>query len=284
MTEAEPIPAPVEETALAPAINDGLSMWADKTVRSALWQSAQTLASSQLIPKHFQGKPEDCMVAMDFAQQLRVSPLTVLQNVYIVHGIPAFKSTFGITMANSRGPFKGNIGFRTTGEGASLAVTAHAVIEDTGECVEATVSMEMAKLEGWTGNKKYQTMPEQMLCYRSAMFLIRRYCPEVLLGFGMADEVEDVQAARSRGGREVPAQVDAIQELRDKVAVEVAEEAEVEPVIDAEPIADPTDALDAAAQDLQADAEPHPAEVVQETFVAQETKTDNDGFPVDAPF
>ena len=48
----------------------------------------------------------------------------------------------------------------------------------------------MAKKEGWTKNAKYQSIPEQMLRYRSAAFLIRLYCPEVMIGVPTAIEIE----------------------------------------------------------------------------------------------
>ena len=36
------------------------------------------------------------------------------------------------------------------------------------------------------------TMPEQMLKYRAAAFFARTECPEVLMGFQTAEEVQDV--------------------------------------------------------------------------------------------
>ena len=68
--------------------------------------------------------------------------------------------------------------------------TASATLADTGEVVETIVSMEMATAEGWTKNSKYKTMPDQMLIYRAATFLVRTYCPQVLLGLRTDVEVE----------------------------------------------------------------------------------------------
>lgn len=48
----------------------------------------------------------------------------------------------------------------------------------------------MAKAENWTKNQKYRSMPEQLLRYRSATFLIRLYCPEVMVGVPAQVEVE----------------------------------------------------------------------------------------------
>ena len=73
----------------------------------------------------------------------------------------------------------------------------------TGEVVKVSVSMETAKKEGWTRNTKYQTMPEQMLRYRSATWLIRLHCPEVLLGMQASDEISDVEPTVNVGGSPV---------------------------------------------------------------------------------
>jgi len=56
------------------------------------------------------------------------------------------------------------------------------------------VSLEMAKAEGWatkTGSK-WKTMPELMLRYRAAAFLIRTTAPEIGLGLYTTDELRDI--------------------------------------------------------------------------------------------
>ena len=84
-----------------------------------------------------------------------------------------------------------------------MVVTAKAKLKKTGEIVKVSVSMETAKKEGWTRNTKYQTMPQQMLRYRSATWLIRLHCPEVLLGMQASDEITDVEPTVNVGGSPV---------------------------------------------------------------------------------
>lgn len=141
------------------------------------WRIAKMFASSKLVPAHFQGKPEECMVALALADQLHVNPLLTMQNVFVVHGRPGFAAQFVIALANERGPFADPIQFEETGSGDKLAVRAFAKIKSTGTVVDFTVSMEMAKAEGWTKNPKYQSLGKLMLRYRAATFLVRLYCP-----------------------------------------------------------------------------------------------------------
>lgn len=160
------------------------------------YKMAKVFAASQLVPKHLQGKPDDCFIALVMAEQLRENPLMVMQNIVIVQGTAGWKAQFIIARANRVGPFKDPITFHTEGRGDTLAVTARATIASTGTVVERTVTMAMAKAAGWTSNKKYQEMPEQMLSYRAACFLVRLYCPEVMMGFQTEDEIVDVRSSR----------------------------------------------------------------------------------------
>jgi hypothetical protein len=55
------------------------------------------------------------------------------------------------------------------------------------------VTVGIAKKEGWfaKAGSKWQTIPEQMLRYRAATFLIRTIAPEIGLGLHTVDELED---------------------------------------------------------------------------------------------
>lgn len=156
------------------------------------YKMAQVFSRSQLVPKHMQGKPDDCFIALVMAEQLQENPLMVMQNIVIVSGTAGWRATFVIARANRLGPFRDPISFRTEGKGDALSVTAYATIKSTGTLVERTVTMAMAKAAGWAANKKYQEIPEQMLSYRAACFLVRLYCPEVLLGMQTVEELIDV--------------------------------------------------------------------------------------------
>lgn len=162
-----------------------------------MWKYAQALARADIIPKTFQNKPANCFVAMDMAQRLGVGVMEVMQNTYVVHGTPGFSAKYAIGMANKSGVFKGPICFEETGKGDNLSVTAFGIVRETGQRVDFTADMAMARAEKWTSNPKYKTMPGLMLRYRAATLLIRTTCPEVLLGMQTAEEVEDVHAART---------------------------------------------------------------------------------------
>ena len=163
---------------------------------------ATHFAQSQLIPKHFQGKPQDVFIALHMAHRMGADPIMVLQNLYVVHGTPGWSARFIIGQANMSKVFQGRIKFRYEGDEladvtkSTFKVTAYATMNDgSGDVVEASASMEMARAEGWTSNTKYKGMQRQMLSYRAATLLVRLYAPEVLMGVQVADEIEDTVAA-----------------------------------------------------------------------------------------
>lgn len=257
MTDLSP-----QSTALAPLQTGDastLGFLSNPAAFEHTWRVAKAFSLSQMVPPHFQGKPENCMVALMMAQQLEVNPLLALQNLTVISGRPGFNAQFAIALANRRGPFAGPITWNSKGQGDSLEVTAQAVIKSTGEAVAVMVSMEMAKAEGWTKNTKYRSIPEQMLRYRSATWLIRLYCPEVLLGFGTSDELEDssraaaprieqVKVSEEPAGRSLVSQLNAEvkgaskrkQAQAVKPDVEPVEDALVVPVAETAPLAQPS--------------------------------------------
>jgi len=167
--------------------------------------AATVFAKSQLVPKHLQGKVEDCLILMNMALRMQEDPLLVLQNCFVVSGTPGFKTQFLIARANASGQLKSKIRWNVEKlepawikvdgfEMPNLRVTASAV-DNFGELMESTVTTDMAIKEKWISNPKYRSMPEHMLRWRSAAFLIRLYMPEVMMGMQSIEEIEDVTAA-----------------------------------------------------------------------------------------
>ena len=168
-------------------------------------REAGVYAASALIPEHLRGKVADVMIAMEMARLLGEAPLIVMQAIHVVSGKAGFSAQYMIARANASGIFKGRIDWRLDKSDASnLKVTAFATLKDTGQEVSVEVDMRMADAEGWTKNPKYKSMPEVMLRYRSAAFLVRFYAPDVMLGYQSTEEIEDVGVARGPDLTAVP--------------------------------------------------------------------------------
>jgi hypothetical protein len=157
---------------------------------------ATALSKSTLIPKDYQNNLPNCLVALNMANRLNADPLMVMQNLYVVHGRPAWSSQFLIATANKSGKFS-PLRYRFTGTKGKddFGCVCSAVDRETGEVLEGTeITIGMAKAEGWhdKSGSKWKTMPEQMLRYRAAAFFVRCYAPELSLGLSTSDEVDDI--------------------------------------------------------------------------------------------
>ena len=138
----------------------------------------------------------DLLLALQTARGHGERLARVLHNLQIVAGRVGWSTPYVIARARRTGVFKGRIRWQVEGRGSdALAVTARATLADRGEDVAAQASLALARAEGWTRNPRYAAQPEQRLRHRSAMMMVRLYCPEVLAGLPTADELEDQAAA-----------------------------------------------------------------------------------------
>ena len=53
-----------------------------------LFNIGKMFSASTLVPQAYQGKPMDCTIAVDMANRMGVSPMMVMQNLYVVKGNP----------------------------------------------------------------------------------------------------------------------------------------------------------------------------------------------------
>ena len=159
-------------------------------------RQAKSLCESNLVPISYQGQKglPNCLVAIEMSKRMKLSPLTVMQNLNVIHGTPTWSAQFITSQILGCGRFT-NFDYLVKGEGDTLEVQCVAKrLEDQKLVKGTTVSMRMARLEGWTRNSKYQSMPELMLRNRAATFFGRQYIPDLLLGVQTSEEVVDIQA------------------------------------------------------------------------------------------
>ena len=160
-------------------------------------RQAKSLADSQLVPKQYQGQQglSNCLVALEMSKRMNLSPLTVMQNLNVIHGKPYWSAQFIASTIMSCGRFS-NFDYSVKGQGETLEVQCIATrLEDKKQVKGTAVSMRMARQEGWAArNSKYASMPELMLRNRAATFFGRQYIPDLLLGVQTSEEVVDIES------------------------------------------------------------------------------------------
>lgn len=189
MEQNQEVQKVTENTAVMPSYGDSASF-------EHMQRVAKALSASSLIPKDYQQNIPNTMIALEFAYRMGVSPLMVMQNLYVVHGKPAWSGKYIIGAINGCKKFKGSIAYEEQGEvkDPNYRIRAYSFDRITGSRLNGTwIDWAMVKGEGWldkTGSK-WKTMPEQMFKYRAGSMFGNTYAPELLMGLPSVDEVED---------------------------------------------------------------------------------------------
>lgn len=167
---------------------------------------AEALSKTQLIPTNFQGRPEDCLIALDYSRRLGLPPTAVLPHLYVIGGRPSSSAQFMISLVNRSGLFTriqwnekidGSVEFVANGAKKTLPnYSAVAWFEEiaTGRRYESPiVDVKFALANGWLtkNDSKWQKMPEVMCRYRSASILIKTVAPELAMGMEFAEDAMD---------------------------------------------------------------------------------------------
>ena len=193
-----------EENAITYA--QGQTIWNNTDMYAMAVKQAKILASSDLVPEGtYRGKPANCLIALDMAHRTGLSPLNVMQNLYIVKGRPGWSGQYCISAVNSSGRFT-PLEFvqMINDDGSTKGYYAQAMNRETGKiCIGSPVTRDMVRAEGWydKNGSKWKTMPDLMFRYRCAAFFARTYCPEVLNGLQTVEELKDVRGYDEPSGK-----------------------------------------------------------------------------------
>jgi len=180
-----------------PSAETGLArgdMWAGGQSFADAMRMAKVLSTAPMVPQTYRGQPGNCLIAIDMAMRMNVSPMMVMQSLYIVNGNPGWSGQACIAMINASGRFT-PLKFKESQDGDDFSCTAYATEISTGETLYGTtVDKKMAEDMGWLAkNGSYwKKMPMQMARYRSAAFFARTYCPQALMGLYTENELYDI--------------------------------------------------------------------------------------------
>lgn len=156
-----------------------------------LVQFAQMAAKSQMVPRDFQGKPENIMLAVQMGSELGLAPMQSLQNIAIVNGRPSVWGDALPGLCKQSGVCD-DIEEWFDGEGDHL--TAWCKAKRAGkQPVVQSFSVEDAKKAGlWGKTGPWQQYPRRMLQMRARGFALRDAFPDVLRGLISAEEARDI--------------------------------------------------------------------------------------------
>jgi hypothetical protein len=169
-----------------------------------VFRVAETLYKSSLLPPEIANHMGSIILLLDFAKRLGFPLLAIAPETYIVYGKPSISGKFAIALINNCPLFLDRVdwawfdrdGNHTDGwvGGQSWGCIIFTRRSSDGKKIGLSLDWGIVEAEGWSkkNGSKWLTMPEQMFCYRTATFFIRRYAPELLLGLQTVDEAADI--------------------------------------------------------------------------------------------
>lgn len=187
-------------TALAYRAPEVADMFTTLEAFNASWKIAGALCEMSMLAPHFRGQENrsNCMMLLNIAHSYRhmgIGPFTVAQNLVPVNGKYGWLGQFVAALVNVSKRFAEDLRYEFDGEGDQYGCTAVSKRKDGSDIRGTKITWEMVKAEGWysKSGSKWKTMPQQMFLYRAAAFFGRAYTPDLLMGFGTADELEDMR-------------------------------------------------------------------------------------------
>jgi hypothetical protein len=148
------------------------------------------LASSTMVPRDFQGKPGNVLVAIQWGREVGLGPLQALQNIAVINGRPSIWGDAALALVRGH-PDCASVQEGAEGEGDAR----HGWCEVTrrGEQPQRrTFSIADAKRAGlWGKSGPWTQYPDRMLQLRARGFAIRDVFPDALRGVLTREEAED---------------------------------------------------------------------------------------------
>lgn len=164
--------------------------FAPATITEAI-QFSEMLASSQMVPKAYQNKPQDIMVCVQWGYEIGLAPMQALQNIAVINGKPSVYGDAAMALVQAS-PVCEDIEEYFENEGTPNPIAVCVAKRKGRKPVVAKFSVEDAKRAGlWGKQGPWTAYPKRMMQMRSRGFALRDAFPDVLKGLITAEEAQD---------------------------------------------------------------------------------------------
>lgn len=154
---------------------------------------SEVLSKSVMVPREYQGKPANTLVAIQWGMELGLAPMQALQNIAVINGKPSIYGDALLAMVRADHRCRG-VKEYLDGETAVCLITR---LHSDGEVeeIERKFSVEDAKRAGlWGKQGPWKQYPQRMLQMRARSLAIRDGFPDVIKGLISAEEAQDMPA------------------------------------------------------------------------------------------
>jgi hypothetical protein len=201
-------------------------------------QFSEMLASSSMVPRAYQGKPQDVLVCVQWGYEMGLAPMQALQNIAVINGKPSVYGDAAMALVQASAVCE-DVEEYFEEEGTVNPVAVCVAKRKGRKPVTAKFSVEDAKRAGlWGKQGPWSAYPKRMMQMRARGFALRDAFPDVLKGMITAEEAQDYpEEAKPRDSKDIaprnPLDVIAPPEpVREPQQIEAAMADTVEPISD----------------------------------------------------
>lgn len=187
--------APLNHTAPATTGDAYQSLEVQAAAMANAMKLATALCATAMVPKPYQGKPEDGAAAILYGAELGLNPTQSLQQIMVINGKPGMETRTAIGLLKKHGYLVETL------ESSDELVTVR-VTSPTGEVETCTWDLARATKAGYTSNALYKKIPQQMLYAKAAMEAARKIAPHVLSGIAYSQDELRLEPVRMEASRE----------------------------------------------------------------------------------
>lgn len=164
--------------------------FAPATLTEAI-QFSDMLSSSSMVPKAYQGKPQDILVCVQWGYEMGLAPMQALQNIAVINGKPSVYGDAMMALVQAS-PVCEDVEEYFENEGTPNPVAVCIAKRKNRKPVIAKFSVEDAKRAGlWGKQGPWSAYPKRMMQMRARGFALRDAFPDVLKGLISAEEAAD---------------------------------------------------------------------------------------------
>ena len=149
------------------------------------------LANSSMVPKAYQGKPQDILVCVQWGMEMGLAPMQALQNIAVINGKPSVYGDAAMALVQAS-PVCEDVEEFFEAEGTPNPVAVCVAKRKGRKPVTARFSVEDAKRAGlWGKQGPWSAYPKRMMQMRARGFALRDAFPDVLKGMITVEEAQD---------------------------------------------------------------------------------------------
>jgi len=159
-----------------------------KTLEEAMKYS-EMLAKSQMVPKGYQGRAADILIAVQMGHELGLKPIQSLQNIAVINGKPSIYGDACLALVKIHPEFEDIKEYYD-----EPTQTAVCEIKRKGQTLHSTsFSVEDAKKAGlWNKPGPWTQYAKRMQQFRARGFGLRDVFPDALQGLILVEEAQDL--------------------------------------------------------------------------------------------